>query len=120
MVRTHLPRRWTILFLLGVILVLSLPISITHAAELVVNGGFESGDFSGWVVGDNGVGGLFGWTVSGATTYPWAAGINPASGSFLPTTASTAVEGCASPVPGRRYPEGQLRPLFQYRALVFL
>ncbi len=45
---------------------LSICLGTAHAAELIVNGGFETGDFTGWTAVNNGLGELTPHTVSGA------------------------------------------------------
>jgi hypothetical protein len=61
-----------------------------RAGELIVNGGFETGDFTGWTVVDQ-TGGSGSWFVNNSTTAPLSgfATPGPASGSFYALTDQT-------------------------------
>jgi hypothetical protein len=54
------------------------------AAPEFSNGGFESGDFSGWVVGDNGLSPLWPWSVCSSFSCGWFLNNEPVEGLFGP------------------------------------
>jgi len=81
----------TLVFLAVLTLVLSLP---TFADELITNGGFETGDFTGWTV-TNQAGGSGNWYTTGATNAPLSGEptVGPASGSFYAVSDQTGPGG---------------------------
>src|SRR3954468_5260948 len=58
----------------------SVAFSGTARADLIVNGGFETGDFTGWTATSNNVGELTVWTV--ASNGGWFSDATPLAGTY--------------------------------------
>lgn len=66
----------------AVLMAVALPVAPARAANLVLNGGFESGDFTGWTAVYTGVDPLDPWAVSGPGFWGWF-GFSPPSGTYF-------------------------------------